>query len=156
MLRRSRHVGHADCFRVGGLLTCVALFCATSACRRDEQRATSADSIVRTESKDGERGRGDLELRETARTILVTNCGQCHDPGSGRALAGALRVFDLGEADWSRRMTSAQLREAQRRLGEPVAPSLSPGEAPELHVTADERAAFERFVEGEVARREGS
>ncbi len=92
-------------------------------------------------------------LRESARETLDANCRECHTTGLSTALPRALRVYDLTEPDWSRRMTEAQLREALRRLGEPFAPTRGEGDVRPIQVTAEARERFARFVEAETARR---
>jgi hypothetical protein len=94
------------------------------------------------------------DLRESARETLGNNCGECHTRGLRTALPRALAVFDLDEPDWSRRMSADQLREAQRRLAEPTAPSLDENARREIHITPEERDRFARFVSGELARRD--
>jgi hypothetical protein len=92
-------------------------------------------------------------LRESARETLGANCGACHTRGLPTALPRALAVFDLDRLDWSTRMTDDQLREAQRRLDEPTAPSIREEERREIHLGAGERDRFARFVTAEIARR---
>ncbi len=87
-------------------------------------------------------------LREQARVILKRHCGECHDPSRPTALAGALAIFDVSEADWARRMDERQLRSALWRLGEPIPPD---GRAND--VGDAERALFARYVEAELAAR---
>jgi hypothetical protein len=91
-------------------------------------------------------------LREAARATLAANCGECHTSGLDTALPRALHVFDLAVADWSRAMTLAQLREAERRLGEPFAPSLS-GDVKHIDVPEDERTHFHEYIVLESDRR---
>ena len=96
------------------------------------------------------------ELRESARETLDSSCAECHTTGLPTALPRALRVFDLTEPDWSRRMSEAQLREAARRLNEPFAPTRGEGDVRPIHVSEEARSRFVRFLEAEVAhRREG-
>jgi hypothetical protein len=85
--------------------------------------------------------------REAARAVLESHCSECHDPGSPNALPRALRVFDLGAAEWAAHMSTAQLRDAYGRLGEPIAATLGDAEAVPQHVSDAERATFLRFVE---------
>jgi hypothetical protein len=92
-------------------------------------------------------------LRESARATLEANCADCHEPGSGTALPRALAVYNLMETDWYARMTDAQLKEALRRLNEPLAPTRGEGEVRPLRVTAEEKARFTRFVEAVAERR---
>jgi len=121
-----------------------------ASCRRDsiasERVAASPDASVELS----------LEvLRESARETLDSNCGECHTSGLPTALPRALRIFDLGETDWSTRMTPAQLREAERRLREPTGPTRAEGEIRPLRVSPEELARFHAFVEREVDRRAG-
>jgi hypothetical protein len=92
-------------------------------------------------------------LRESARELLDQNCGECHTRGLPTALPRALAVYDLTRLDWSRDMTDAQLREAERRLREPMAPTRGEGEVRSVRATDVERGRFHRFVEVETARR---
>jgi hypothetical protein len=95
-------------------------------------------------------------LRLGARETLDANCAECHTRGLRTALPRALRVFDLTENDWSRRMTDDQLREAARRLREPSAPTQAASEVRAIHVSSEELARFELFVAKELeARRDG-
>jgi mono/diheme cytochrome c family protein len=87
-------------------------------------------------------------LREHARGILERHCGECHVPERSTALAGALAVFNLRQADWAQRMSERQLRNALWRLGEPIPPEGRPND-----VSDAERAAFSRYVEAEIAHR---
>jgi hypothetical protein len=92
-------------------------------------------------------------LREASREVLDRNCGECHTSTLTTALPRALRVYDLAQVDWSRRMTDAQLRSAESRLHEPIAPTLGEGEARPVQASAEELAMFHRYVELEVQRR---
>jgi hypothetical protein len=69
------------------------------------------------------------------------------------ALPRALRVFDLTETDWSRRMSDDQLREAARRLREPLAPTRSEGEVRPIRASDIDRARFDLFVKREIEAR---
>jgi len=93
------------------------------------------------------------ELRESARETLDASCGECHTATLPTALPGALHVFDLTETDWSRRMSDDQLREAARRLREPVGPTRGPEEVRPILASEIERARFDLFVAREVAAR---
>ena len=95
-------------------------------------------------------------LREASRELLDRNCGECHTSTLPTALPRALRVYDLVQLDWSRRMTDAQLRSAESRLHEPIAPTLGEGEARPVNASAEELAMFHRYVELEVQRRAGN
>jgi mono/diheme cytochrome c family protein len=94
-----------------------------------------------------------MELRESARETLSKNCGECHTRDLPTALPRALRVFDLTEADWARRMSADQLREAARRLSEPFAPTRGEGEVRPIQVSAEERARFDLYVAAELEGR---
>jgi len=93
------------------------------------------------------------ELRESARETLDANCGECHTATLPTALPRALRVFDLTEIEWSRRMTDAQLLEAARRLREPMAPTRGEGEVRPIRASDAERARFDAFVAKEIEAR---
>ncbi len=93
------------------------------------------------------------ELRESARETLASNCGECHTRNLATSLPRALAVFDLDEEEWARRMTPGQLRDAQRRLDEPTAPSLDEDVRREIHLAPAERERFARYVADEIARR---
>ena len=88
------------------------------------------------------------DTREEARAILVKYCGECHVGSRPTAKAKALRVFDLDEMDFAARMSQRQLRNAAWRLGEPL-----DGRARPLKVSAEERAAFQKFVDAQAERR---
>jgi mono/diheme cytochrome c family protein len=96
------------------------------------------------------------ELREAARSLLETNCGDCHTRGSPRALPRALAVYDLEQLDWSVRMSDEQLRDAESRLHGSIAPSPDEGEARPMLATAEQLAKFHDYLEREVARRAAS
>jgi hypothetical protein len=94
-----------------------------------------------------------VALRESARETLEANCADCHTKGRSTALARALRVFDLTETDFAARMTEEQLREANRRLNQPLAPTRGEGEARTILASPEAKAKLARFVEAELARR---
>jgi hypothetical protein len=94
-----------------------------------------------------------VELREAARETLDVNCGECHTRTMPTALPRALRIFDLTETEWSRRMSEDQLREAARRLREPMAPTRAETEARPIRASDQERARFELFVSKEIETR---
>ena len=85
--------------------------------------------------------------------MLDANCGECHTRGLATALPRALAVYDLTQLDWSRRMSEAQLRDAERRLREPIAPTQGEGEVRAIHASLAELDRFHRYVELEAARR---
>lgn len=94
-------------------------------------------------------------LREASREVLDRNCGECHTSTLPTALPRALRVYDLAQLDWSRRMTDTQLRDAEGRLKEKIGATLGDGEVRPIVVSSDELAMFHRYVELEVQRRAG-
>lgn len=53
---------------------------------------------------------------DSARTVLIQNCGTCHQPNLPTTKPGAIAVFDLTEAQWHGRMTDEQLRALQDRI----------------------------------------
>jgi hypothetical protein len=93
-------------------------------------------------------------LRESAREVLDRNCGECHTSALPTAIPRALAVYDLSQLDWSRRMSAGQLRDAEGRLREPLAPTVGKEEAREVHVSDDELDRFHHYVELELAKRE--
>jgi cytochrome c5 len=92
-------------------------------------------------------------LRESGREVLDRNCGECHTSALPTAVPGALAVYDLSQEDWSHRMSAGQLRDAEGRLWEPIAPTLGEAEARAVRVSADELERFHRYVELETGRR---
>lgn len=92
-------------------------------------------------------------LREAAREVLDRNCGECHTSTLPTALPRALRVYDLAQVDWSRRMSDAQLRDAEGRLRDKVGATLGDGEVRPIVISDEELAMFHRYVELEVQRR---
>jgi len=92
-------------------------------------------------------------LREAAREVLDRNCGECHTSTLPTALPRALRVYDLAQLDWSRRMSDAQLRDAEGRLRDKVGATLGDGEVRPIVMSEEELARFHRYVELEVQRR---
>lgn len=80
------------------------------------------------------------DLGERTRAILEPRCGKCHNHTAAHPKPRALRVFDLAEPDWSRRMTVRQLPVILDRL--------------KFHDLPDEeRAAVGAFVASEKQRR---
>jgi hypothetical protein len=70
---------------------------------------TEGASHASTEERD--------RLREDARAVLLAlRCARCHDSRRDTALPGALRVYDLAEADWAARMTGERFQGMLRRL----------------------------------------
>jgi hypothetical protein len=96
------------------------------------------------------------ELRESARETLDVNCSECHTATLPTALPRALRVFDLTEIEWSRRMSDAQLLEAARRLREPMAPARGEAEVRPIRASDAERARFDSYVAKEIEARRGT
>lgn len=115
--------------------------------------AAGADLQGRSDAADPE---SPEMLRESARAVLGRNCGECHTSTLPTALPRALAVYDLARPEWSRRMSADQLREAERRLHEPIAPTLGEDEARPVVVSEEELRSFHRYVEIEVGRRDGS
>ena len=113
------------------------LVLALAACHRAPQPVSSTVQVSERE-----------RLRDQARLVLETHCGQCHISGYSTALPRALRVFDLLEPEWSSHMTDAQLRNVLFRLGEPNAPTGQPND-----VTPAERSAYENFLDAELHER---
>jgi hypothetical protein len=62
-------------------------------------------------------------------------------------------VYDLDQLDWSRRMSDDQLREAERRLREPLAPTRGEDEVRPVRASVEELDRFHRYVELETGRR---
>jgi hypothetical protein len=92
-------------------------------------------------------------LRQSAAELLAANCGECHTSGLPTALPRALAVYDLTQLDWSRSMSDAQLREADRRLREPFAPTRGEAEVRPVRASQPELDRFHHYVELETARR---
>jgi hypothetical protein len=86
-------------------------------------------------------------LRNEARLVLESRCGSCHISSYPTAAPPALAVFDLLDADWSRKMSEAQLRSALDRVksggGDVEAPT----------PTVAQTQVFARYVEAEIERR---
>jgi hypothetical protein len=110
-------------------------------CRAKSAAPDDASAPIATASSDR------AALRDDARLLLERHCGPCHLAGEPGALPAALAVFDLREEEWSARMTDGRLREALRRLGEPLPPDGAPND-----VSDAERARFARFADGEILR----
>ena len=87
-------------------------------------------------------------LRDEARTILETWCGNCHINSYPTALPKALAIYDLSEADFAARLSPAQLSSALHRLAADLGPDGEPRTVP-----ARDRARFAEFVVLELARR---
>jgi hypothetical protein len=86
-------------------------------------------------------------LRDEARTVLEGRCGSCHISSYPTAAPPALAVFDLLDADWSHKMSEAQLRSALDRVktggGDVEMPSATPAQT----------QVVSRYVEAEIQRR---
>lgn len=95
-------------------------------------------------------------LREAAREVLDRNCGECHTSTLPTAIPRALRVYDLAQLDWSRRMSDGQLRDAEGRLREKIGATLGDEEVRPIVISDEELAMFHRYVELEVQRRAGA
>ncbi len=122
--------------------------CARHGCESGEQEAPRPGQAAQAADPT------DLNaLRESARETLTASCSECHTKTLPTAVSRALRVFDLTEPDWARRMSEGQLREASRRLGEPFAPTAGEGDVRPIDVSKRDRARFAAFVDAEVARR---
>lgn len=122
--------------------------CALAACARHVERDHPEAGVAATMAVD------DLSvLREAAREALDRNCGECHTSTLPTALPRALRVYDLAQLDWSRRMSDAQLRDAEGRLRDEVGATLGDGEVRPIVMSDEELAMFHRYVELETQRR---
>ena len=86
-------------------------------------------------------------LRDEARTVLETYCGNCHVGSYATALPKALSVYDLTEPDFAARLSPAQLSSALHRLEQDLGPDGEPRSVP-----ARDRALFGEFVVLELAR----
>jgi hypothetical protein len=94
------------------------------------------------------------DLRESARAVLLRECGECHNRELDSAMPRALRVYDLTELDWSRRMTAEQLHDAESRLADDSVPVIGHDELRPLRVSPDERERFHAYVVRVLAERE--
>jgi len=90
----------------------------------------------------------ELVLRERARLVLESRCGQCHIGAYDSAIPGALAVFDLAELEWDARLTAEQLDDLNVRMERDLGPD---GEA--LGVTPEDRATIAEYVAAAHARR---
>ena len=63
-----------------------------------------------------------IQLRDDARQLVRTHCGVCHSATSPKALPGALKVYDTDQADWTRRMSDAQVSKILQRFRGPAIP----------------------------------
>jgi hypothetical protein len=133
------------------LATVTVFACVLTACsRRTVHEVPDAGST-------GQAAGDDLGvLREAAREVLDRNCGECHTSTLPTALPRALRVYDLAQLDWSRRMSDVQLRDAEGRLRDKVGATLGDGEVRPIVMSDEELAMFHRYVELEVQRRAGN
>ena len=86
-------------------------------------------------------------LRDEARTVLETWCGNCHVGSYPSALPKALAVYDLTEPDFAARLSPRQLSSALHRLEAELGPDGEPRSVP-----AREKATFAEFVVLELAR----
>ena len=131
----------------------VALVLVTSCTKQAPESTERMDSRAAPSSPLPAAGTIDT-WRESARETLDANCAECHTQGLATALPRALRVFDLTERDWARHMSEAQLREADRRLSEPFAPTRGEGDVRPIQVSNEAKAQFARFIDAEVALRQ--
>ncbi len=130
------------------LATVTVFACVLSACsRRTAHEAPDAGATAQAAADDLG------VLREAAREGLDRNCGECHTSTLATALPRALRVYDLAQLDWSRRMSDAQLRDAEGRLRDKVGATLGDGEVRPIVMSEEDLAMFHRYVELEVQRR---
>ncbi len=126
----------------------LSAMCTLAACARHTERERREAGAAATMAVD------DLGvLREAAREALDRNCGECHTSTLPTALSRALRVYDLAQLDWSRRMSDAQLRDAEGRLRDKVGATLGDGEVRPIVMSDEELAMFHRYVELETQRR---
>ena len=133
---------------VGRRVLSVGFVCAVAACSRGPlQEAPDAGDSSHAAVDDLS------VLREAAREALDRNCGECHTSTLPTALPRALRVYDLAQLDWSRRMSDAQLRDAEGRLRDEVGATLGDGEVRPIVMSDEELAMFHRYVELETQRR---
>ncbi len=86
-------------------------------------------------------------LRDQARLVLESRCGSCHVSSYPTAAAPALAVFDLLDADWSRKMSEAQLKSALDRV------TTGGGDVEAPPATSEQTQLFARYVEAELQRR---
>jgi hypothetical protein len=86
-------------------------------------------------------------LRDDARLVLESYCGQCHIHEYETSLPRALAVFDLSELEWSGTMSDTQLEDARGRVRDRRGP-----DGP-LPITDEEVARVEAFVAHELAHR---
>jgi hypothetical protein len=54
-------------------------------------------------------------LEAGVRELIEKNCGSCHDGALSTAKPAALKVFDLQEENWTRRMSDEQLKKVTGR-----------------------------------------
>ena len=111
---------------------------------------------------DGSAALGPAVQAAQAREILLLHCGRCHIPHLPTSNPRALRVYDLTEADWSRRMSDPQLQKSVTMLSQrktltraELAELLPPG-APMIVPTSAEERAYDEFVAAELLRRRGA
>jgi hypothetical protein len=83
-------------------------------------------------------------------SILDRYCARCHDRTLSTAKPAALAVFDLEDADWTARMTDAQLRESAVRLAGTRGPTSDTPATPSEVATL--RAVIERRLERRASK----
>ena len=88
----------------------------------------------------GDAPAGLIGLRESAREVLKTSCGRCHDRAKPSAKPAALRIFDLAELDWSARVTDLQMDHMVGRFEG-------------FHMPEADRVTVRRYLDAERARR---
>jgi mono/diheme cytochrome c family protein len=63
-----------------------------------------------------------IQLRDEARQLVSVRCGMCHSGTSPKALPGALKVYDIDQVDWTKRMSDAQVKKVLQRFRGPAIP----------------------------------
>lgn len=106
--------------RVAGqtcLLVLIAVLsgCRTSASPRGAPEAFAGPSTIPPAGRPSPAAPQDESL-EIGRRVLAQHCGSCHLPDLLTSSPRALAVFSLADADWSIRMSDAQICEASLRL----------------------------------------
>ena len=81
-----------------------------------------------------------VELRADARQLVTGRCGSCHSGTSPKALPGALKVYDIDQVEWTKRMSDVQVKKILERFRGPAIPK-------------DELDRVTAFVEAELASR---
>ncbi|MGO8969249.1 MAG: hypothetical protein ACLQDQ_06730 [Myxococcaceae bacterium] len=81
-----------------------------------------------------------VQLRDDARQFVTNRCGSCHSSTSPKALPGALKVYDINQVEWTKRMSDQQVKNILNRFRGPVIPQ-------------DEIDRVTAFVDAELASR---